>query len=139
MTTHTPARVHAGTPDGGRFAPDTKTEPDLALTTPDEPDGDEAETYDEHSNDSGDWCPYSGMPVRGGDDERCPQGCRESDPDYDPSDYCACGESLDDGEGSNGRCGNCADRWSCPECDEERDDEDEPTCRECAREAAPDA
>jgi len=34
-----------------------------------------------HSNDSGDWCPYSGTMTQGGE---CPQGCRQaSDPDYD--------------------------------------------------------
>lgn len=35
--------------------------------------------FNSHSNDLGDWCPYSGDPAPGADDdERCPQGCRAS-------------------------------------------------------------
>lgn len=36
--------------------------------------------FNEHSNDIGDWCPFSGeeLPADQGKDKRCPQGCRAS-------------------------------------------------------------
>lgn len=48
----------------------------------------------------------------------------------------ACGDPIDDGEGSDGYCGNCADARSCSECGELISDdlEDIPAshlCREC--------
>jgi hypothetical protein len=36
-------------------------------------------TWNRHSNDLGDWCPWSGEQVQG-DDDRCPAGCRDSRP-----------------------------------------------------------
>ncbi len=49
-----------------------------------------------------------------------------------------CYESLLDGEGSGGHCGNCADAMSCSECgditDIDRCDGDPPLCRDCCRE-----
>ena len=33
--------------------------------------------WNEHTNDIGDWCPFSGTPVTT-EDNRCPQGCRQS-------------------------------------------------------------
>jgi hypothetical protein len=33
--------------------------------------------FNEHTNDLGDWCPYSGQPAPD-DDAACPQGCRGS-------------------------------------------------------------
>ena len=98
MSTHTPARVQGGAPDGGQFATSPKLEPDVALA----PTAVETDDTDE----------------------------------YDDEDRCPCGESLDDGEGSNGLCGNCADRLSCPECGEEKAEEDDDLCRDCAREEA---
>ncbi|MEO6085700.1 MAG: hypothetical protein ABIQ18_21550 [Umezawaea sp.] len=40
------------------------------------------QTWPNHSNDIGDWCPFSDEPIKG-DDTRCPQGCRASDPEAD--------------------------------------------------------
>lgn len=40
-----------------------------------------------------------------------------------------CGASLDDGEGSGGLCGDCADRASCPECGEYSEDGE--VCADC--------
>jgi hypothetical protein len=37
------------------------------------------EKFNNHSNDIGDWCPYSGEPVpEDYNDDRCPQWCRAS-------------------------------------------------------------
>lgn len=139
MTKIAHARVQPGSPTGGQFTTTAKADAGVSLAPAAESS---SETYDSHSNDTGDWCPYSGSPVRGGDDKRCPQGCRASDPDghddddeYD-EDACetsGCDGRLDDGEGSNGKCGNCADALTCPGCDEEKDLADDDLCRECER------
>jgi len=36
--------------------------------------------------------------------------------DFSEEECRECGDSLDDGEGSDGWCGNCADRHSCTRC-----------------------
>jgi len=44
--------------------------------------------FPEHSNDCGDWCPFSDQPVpEGYADYLCPQGCRASNLDED-DDWC---------------------------------------------------
>lgn len=55
----------------------------------------------------------------------------------------SCYEPLDDGEGSNGYCGNCADARSCSECGEEiaedlEDVQGDHLCDSCREEAADD-
>lgn len=47
----------------------------------------------------------------------CEVLCDYTDVAGDP-DRCACGASLDDGEGYDGRCGSCADRAELGLCDE---------------------
>lgn len=61
-----------------------------------------------------------------------PTGSLQDEWDED-EDTCECGASLDDGEGSNGLCGNCADRMSCLRCFEEKDDESSVLCADCSR------
>lgn len=38
-------------------------------------------TWEGHTNDIGDWCPWSGAPITDEDDDRCPAGCRDSEVD----------------------------------------------------------
>ncbi|MBX9918670.1 MAG: hypothetical protein K2Y33_02385 [Mycolicibacterium frederiksbergense] len=54
----------------------------------------------------------------------------DKDNDRDSEDICSdpfeegCTDSLDDGEGWNGACGNCADRQYAAEQDDEDEDEE---------------
>ena len=46
-----------------------------------------------------------------------------------------CGASTDDGEGSDGKCGNCADRAAtCTVCGDYNEEEDASICADCAEE-----
>jgi len=65
--------------------------------------------------------------------------------DFSDDECRECGDSLDDGEGSDGWCGNCADRHSCTRCLDAYEDLDDLTeiaadggtervCAECAAE-----
>ena len=58
-------------------------EPLADLTGAQAPDDDEHSVWREHSNQLGDWCPWSGKPVTAGD-EVCPAMCPASADDYDP-------------------------------------------------------
>ncbi|XVV02785.1 hypothetical protein ACQPW3_36375 [Actinosynnema sp. CA-248983] len=74
--------------------------------------------WHDHTNDIGDWCPFSGEPVTGRD-IRCPQGCRASDPD-DEQERCRtedCDGDPDDGAGWDGYCGGCVDQMGGGEDD----------------------
>ena len=51
----------------------------------DDDTGDDDGLWEEHTNDIGDWCPFSGK-VRDADDTRCPQGCAASDTSDDTDD-----------------------------------------------------
>lgn len=62
-----------------------------------------------------------------------PTGSLTDVPAPDDEDLCACGAPLDDGEGSDGRCGNCADRLSCMSCGEEKERESDVLCADCKR------
>ena len=64
--------------------------------------------YNRHKNDAGDRCVWSGLPAAADvdEEEQCPQHCERSN----TIPLCkVCGEDNNDGEGWNGRCGNCAD------------------------------
>lgn len=81
MSTSAISRVSAGVPDGGRFTSTDHQETDEEL-------------------DPGATCGVCGE--ASDQDEGVPcDGCLE--------DHCACGASLDDGEGYDGQCGGCAD------------------------------
>lgn len=83
MSTQGIVRVTAGVPTGGQFAPTGHAEADAELG---------AGAFD---------CPSCGGPSD--QDEGIPcDNCRENN--------CPCGQSLDDGEGYDGMCGDCADR-----------------------------
>ena len=104
MSTQAVSRISAGVPDGGRFAPSGRAEADDEFDGIIEPD-----------------CPKCGEPSDQDEGVPC-SNCLD--------DTCACGASLDDGEGYDGQCGSCADQTEnaaeaaedaanaggCPEC-----------------------
>lgn len=100
MTDITINRVAAGVPTGGEFAPHDRAESDIALAAGDTCADCGASTADERTED--------GVCMPCADDNW--QRCRD----------CGVVEELD-GEGFEGRCGNCADRFesaACIECGE---------------------
>lgn len=62
----------------------------------------------------------------------------DADDYWDDGDKCNCGNSLDDGQGWDGKCGDCADiaenTAECPECSDllEDDEKSDGICGDCA-------
>lgn len=54
--------------------------------------------------------------------------------DWDQDDTCECGQPNDDGEGWDGKCGDCADREApkCADCGNLVDDDADGLCEDCA-------